>query len=75
MAQVGHKLAAYTWNVIENYETEFVVTVHEVHPDFGASGGASITMSSGFGINAAIDLLAASESIWTGGIGVHYVVN
>jgi len=33
-AQVGHKLAAYTWNVIENYETEFVVTAHEVHPDW-----------------------------------------
>lgn len=32
--QVGHKLAAYTWNVIENYETEFVVTVHEVGPDW-----------------------------------------
>jgi ribonuclease Z len=32
--QVGHKLAAYTWNVIENYETEFMVTVHEVGPDW-----------------------------------------
>lgn len=34
VAQVGHKLAAYTWNVIENYETEFVVIAHEVHPDW-----------------------------------------
>jgi len=43
--------------------------------DFGASGGASITMSSGFGVHAAIDLLAADESVWGGGIGVHYVIN
>jgi len=27
--QVGHKLAAYTWNLVENYETDFVVLVHE----------------------------------------------
>jgi ribonuclease Z len=27
--QVGHKLAAYTWNLVENYETDFVVSVHE----------------------------------------------
>jgi len=32
--QVGHKLAAYTWNVIQNYETEFVVLVHEVGEDW-----------------------------------------
>ena len=27
--QVEHKLAAYTWNLVENYETEFVVSVLE----------------------------------------------
>jgi ribonuclease Z len=27
--QVGHKLAAYTWNLVGNYETDFVVSVHE----------------------------------------------
>jgi len=43
--------------------------------DFGASGGASVTMSSGFGIHAAVDLLAADESVWHGGIGVHYVID
>jgi len=32
--QVGHKLAAYTWNVIRNYETEFVVVAHEVGEDW-----------------------------------------
>jgi ribonuclease Z len=38
VAQVGHKLGAYTWNVIENYETEFVVTAQEVHPDWRLEG-------------------------------------
>ncbi len=33
IAQVGHKLAAYTWNLVQNYASEFVVTVHELHPD------------------------------------------
>jgi ribonuclease Z len=37
VAQVGHKLAAYTWNVIERYETEFVVTAHEVSLDWRLS--------------------------------------
>ena len=32
--QVGHKLAAYTWNVIRNYGTEFVVVVREVGEDW-----------------------------------------
>ncbi|HKE93344.1 MAG TPA: MBL fold metallo-hydrolase [Povalibacter sp.] len=30
--QVGHKLHAYTWNLVENYSDDFVVAVHEVHP-------------------------------------------
>jgi ribonuclease Z len=37
--QVGHKLAAYTWNVIQNYETEFVVVAHEVGPDWRLRSG------------------------------------
>ncbi|MGH8175552.1 MAG: ribonuclease Z [Steroidobacter sp.] len=28
--QVGHKLAAYTWNLVDNYATDFVVSVHEL---------------------------------------------
>lgn len=31
--QVEHKLAAYTWNLVQNYQEEFVVAVTEVHPD------------------------------------------
>ena len=37
--QVGHKLAAYTWNVIQNYETEFVVIAHEVGEDWHLRSG------------------------------------
>ena len=28
--QLEHKLAAYTWNLVENYETDFVVRAHEL---------------------------------------------
>jgi ribonuclease Z len=31
--QVEHKLAAYTWNLVQNYATDFTVHVTEVHPD------------------------------------------
>lgn len=31
--QLEHKLAAYTWNLVENYETDFVITAHEVEAD------------------------------------------
>jgi ribonuclease Z len=27
--QLGHKLAAYTWNLVDSYTTDFVVTAHE----------------------------------------------
>jgi ribonuclease Z len=30
IGQVGHKLAAYTWNLVENYPVDFVVTAHEL---------------------------------------------
>ncbi|MCL4799768.1 MAG: ribonuclease Z [Burkholderiales bacterium] len=32
--QVEHKLAAYTWNLVENYPVDFALTVHEVAPDW-----------------------------------------
>jgi ribonuclease Z len=31
--QLEHKLAAYTWNLVENYATDFVLTAHELSPD------------------------------------------
>lgn len=30
ITHLEHKLAAYTWNLVENYETEFVVLGHEI---------------------------------------------
>jgi ribonuclease Z len=31
--RVEHKLAAYTWNLVANYESDFVVRAMEAHPD------------------------------------------
>ena len=31
--RVEHKLAAYTWNVVQNYAADFTVTAHELLPD------------------------------------------
>jgi ribonuclease Z len=33
ISQVEHKLAAYTWNLVHNYETEFVIEAHELISD------------------------------------------
>ncbi len=30
IAQLEHKLSAYTWNLVENYQTEFVIVAHEL---------------------------------------------
>jgi ribonuclease Z len=30
IAQLEHKLAAYTWNLVDNYATDFVVVAHEL---------------------------------------------
>jgi ribonuclease Z len=35
IGQVEHKLAAFTWNLVENYAVDLVLTVHEVTPDGG----------------------------------------
>ena len=37
-AQVGHKLAGYTWNLVENYHGDFVVDVWEVDSGWNACG-------------------------------------
>ncbi|MEO1767219.1 ribonuclease Z [Thiobacter aerophilum] len=34
--QVEHKLAAYTWNLVHNYETDFTLHVTEIEPGRGA---------------------------------------
>jgi ribonuclease Z len=33
IAQVGHKLAAYTWNLVENYAADLAITAHETDGD------------------------------------------
>jgi ribonuclease Z len=33
ISQVEHKLAAYTWNLVHNYQTDFVIEAHELNPD------------------------------------------
>jgi ribonuclease Z len=30
ITQLEHKLAAYTWNLVENYQTDFVIIAHEM---------------------------------------------
>lgn len=49
--------------------------VSNTNTDIGASAGVSLTTASGFGVHVAADLLAADQSVWTGGVGLHYVVN
>jgi ribonuclease Z len=31
--QVGHRLAGYTWNLTESYDTNFTIHVYEIHDD------------------------------------------
>src|ERR1700756_5464947 len=31
ISQVEHKLCAYTWNLVQNYETDFVIEASELH--------------------------------------------
>jgi len=33
IAQLEHKLAAYTWNLVQNYEADFVIEARELHAD------------------------------------------
>lgn len=48
IGQVEHKLQAYTWNLVDNYEAEFVVQVTEVRED-GRTGQARFSSRSRFG--------------------------
>jgi ribonuclease Z len=47
IAQLEHKLAAYTWNLVQNYETDFVITAHELGPD-GCMHRAKFPSRTGF---------------------------
>jgi len=46
-AQVEHRLASYTWNLVENYPTDFTVVATELHPD-GRNISAEFHCWSGF---------------------------
>lgn len=35
-AQVEHRLASYTWNLVESYDTDFTLVATEIHPDNGS---------------------------------------
>lgn len=45
--QVAHKLAAYTWNLVENYQADFTLSVTEIHAD-GDAARARFRCRSGF---------------------------
>ena len=45
--RVGHKLAAYTWNLVGNYESDLVFRVTEIHPE-GSSESADFHTRTGF---------------------------
>jgi len=47
IAQVEHKLCAYTWNVVHRYEVELVIEVHEVGGD-GLAQRACFSSRTGF---------------------------
>ena len=42
--------------------------------DFGASAGVGVTMTNGFGLHAAIDVLAANSTVLYAGVGAHYLI-
>jgi ribonuclease Z len=46
-ARVEHRLASYTWNLVENYPTDCTVAATELHPD-GRSISAEFHCLSGF---------------------------
>jgi ribonuclease Z len=45
--RVEHRLASYTWNLVANYESDFVIRVTEAHPD-GHRDAAEFRTRSGF---------------------------
>ena len=45
--QVWHRLSAYTWNLVENYPTDFTIRAMELHPD-GKALVAEFRCRSGF---------------------------
>jgi ribonuclease Z len=47
VAQIGHRLAAYTWNLVVRYETDFTIEAIEAYPD-GSAQRANFRCRTGF---------------------------
>jgi len=47
LEQVEHKLAAYTWNLVANYSTDFTLTVTEVQLFFGFPAETALAVEAG----------------------------
>lgn len=47
-AQVGHKLAAYTWNLVDSYDTDFVIRASEYHWERNELRGARFRLKARF---------------------------
>jgi ribonuclease Z len=47
VAQVGHRLAAYSWNLVQNYPTDFTIVAVELH-DEGRAFAAEFHCRDGF---------------------------
>jgi len=58
-----------------NISRNKVLSFSDTQTDLGVSGGVAFTTSGGFGIHAALDVLAADNSAMVGSVGIHYVVN
>jgi len=56
LAQVEHRLAAYTWNLVENYDTDFAFEVTEVRP-YGHARSATFRCQSAFRREGETDLV------------------
>ena len=66
IAQVEHKLAAYTWNLVHNYETDFAVTVTEI--DSVETDGSRLARTARFRSRLRFQREALPASTVSGGV-------
>ena len=67
VAQVEHKLRAYTWNVVQRYQVALVLEVQEVHPD-GQGKQACFGSHSGFARDGDAPLAARGDVLLDDGL-------
>lgn len=63
IAQVEHKLRAYSWNVVQRYEVELVLDVHEIGID-GRTQRARFSSRTGFARTALAALEPADDVVY-----------